>query len=42
MNTTPMKSDSKPAAASQGLKLKSNVKAGRIVVNHNQTLVRRR
>jgi hypothetical protein len=35
MNTTPMKSDSKPVAASQGLKVKSNVKAGRVATNSN-------
>jgi hypothetical protein len=40
MNTITMKSNSNPAAVSQGLKVKSHVKAGALTANHNQTLVR--
>ena len=45
MNTITMKSNSNPAAASTGPKVKTNVKAGGVppgpyIINHNQTLVR--
>jgi hypothetical protein len=44
MNTTTIKSNSNPSAASTGLKVKTNVKAGvppgPYITNHNQTVVR--
>jgi hypothetical protein len=40
MNTTPIKSNSNPAAVSKGLRVKTHVKAGYMPQNHNQTLVR--
>jgi hypothetical protein len=40
MNTITIKSNSNPAALSKGLRVKTNVKAGGLHVNHNQTLVR--
>jgi hypothetical protein len=40
MNTTTIKSNSNPAAMSKGLRVKTNVKAGGVSPNHNQTLVR--
>jgi hypothetical protein len=40
MNTITIKSNSNPAAVSKGLRVKTNVKAGGVGMNHNQTLVR--
>ena len=40
MNTITIKSNSNPAAMSKGLRVKTNVKAGGVSPNHNQTLVR--